>query len=78
MSYAKTSPSQNSTIDLQTDANQDGLPDALVAAIQQVLTLDNPVSASNIDAAQRQAAIDAALTDLAARLPYADETRALQ
>lgn len=78
VSYAQTPSSQNSTIDLQTDANQDGLPDALVTAIQQVLTLDNPVSASDIDAAQRQAAIDAALTDLSARLPYATETRALQ
>lgn len=54
---------QTPTIDLVTDKNGDGIPDALAAAVNDVATAKDQM---------------AAIQDFASRLPYTDETRALQ
>ena len=51
------------TIDLQTDANRDGIPDALAAEVDRVARSPDKL---------------AAIAELVKRLPYAPETRALQ
>jgi len=50
-------------IDVQTDADKDGLPDALVTAVYAVAKAGDPM---------------AAIKDVVSRLPYSDETHALQ
>src|SRR5262245_29574537 len=51
------------TLDLATDRNKDGIPDELAAAFDAIATAQDK---------------DAAIKDLVSRLPYSDETRALQ
>src|SRR5262249_18015519 len=54
---------QTPTIDLATDKDSDGIPDALAAAVNDVATAKDQM---------------AAIRDFVSRLPYSDETRALQ
>lgn len=54
---------QSPTIDLNADRNRDGIPDGLAAAVNNVATAKDQM---------------AAIQDLVSRLPYSDETRALQ
>ncbi len=68
-------PGPANPIDLGVDANQDGLPDELVAEFEMIRTLAEGVSAADDTG---QAAIDHAAADLLDRLPYASETRRLQ
>lgn len=62
-------------IDLMTDADDDGVPDALAAEIARFSALaDVPADADAVQAA----AMDTAFADFAARLPFSAETRAAQ
>ncbi len=61
-------------IDLMVDADADGLPDELVAAVEQIQT--NAIS--NNPAVADAAALNAAIAQLYERLPYSPGTRNLQ
>lgn len=60
-------------IDLQRDADGDGFPDALVAAVKKV-----EAAAQDEAKGKGSAATDAAIDELSRRLPFTGETRALQ
>jgi len=68
------------SIDLVQDENSDGIPDALASEVENIRALGEAVQAASAEDDQQaaQVALASAITSFSERLPYSEQTRALQ